>query len=210
MDFNVEKEIFVEKLLELTKTVASQQTAGNEEEVEKLMTIYRSALDLFWQDESNHALIEKMFNLCKEKDIQQALSVMTEDDLFALGEYAETFFAKGELVETSYLFQFLTLVCPGGVPHPYPYTMLGAALSGIDIKAGVQMYDFVLNIFPDNPMMLVSACDTYHADGNDARALELLKHAREVCDKHIAETPELQTIIDQIELKTKEINEPAS
>ena len=108
MDFNVEKEIFVEKLLELTKTVAAQQTAGNEEELEKLMTIYRSALDLFWQEESNHARIEKMFNLCKEKDIQQALSEMTEDDLFALGEYAETFFEKGELVETSYLFQFLT------------------------------------------------------------------------------------------------------
>lgn len=206
MDFGKEKEMFVEKLKELTKTVSSQHLQGKADDLNKLIDIYGSALDIIWQEEKNHAIIEKLFAASQEKDLQQVFSEVTDDDLFALGEYGESFFGKEDWLSTSYIFQFLTLFCPGGVPHPYPYTMLGEALSNIDVNAGVQMYDFILNIFPDNPMLLTSAAETYHASGNSERALQLLNHAKEICDQHITETPEVQTVLDQIKLKTDEIN----
>lgn len=208
MDIKEKKEIFLKKLSEITEEVAAKQ--GQDEKSpssEQIMSAYNDALNLILSDEKNLPIIDKLFSQALEKGMQQAFSLMTEEELFTLGKFGEYYFNAGKSKEASKIFQFLTLFCPSTQPHPYPYVMLGESLADINIQAGIEIYDFILYIFPDNPLVLLSAANCYYQGKLPRRALRILQHAQEVCNKHRDETPEFQEFLDQINPKIKALTE---
>jgi hypothetical protein len=69
----------------------------------------------------------------------------------------------------------LALLSPNGIPDACTYTQLAEAISELSIDSGPQIYDVVLNIFPDNQAILLVAA-----------------HDKEVCGHNVKLDPSLQ------------------
>jgi tetratricopeptide (TPR) repeat protein len=163
-----------------------------------LVMIYKSALELYATDGSCLEVLERLFAAAENQDIQNAFMGIGENEIQILSNFAETFIASGKPSESAKLFQFLTLLCPRGVPNPYAYLRLTESLALLNIDTGSQMYDFILNIFPDNPSILLSAAKCYYETERPKRSLRVLNHAKEICERHSESNPEFQKFLDLI------------
>jgi hypothetical protein len=102
------------------------------------------------------------------------------------------------------LWQFLTLIIPNGNPNVYAYMMLAEYVSDANLDAGVKMYDFLLTIFPDHPLMLMSASECFFDAEQAPKATKFLKHAKEICEADTTNEafnellPEINTMLDMV------------
>lgn len=191
---------FCSKIENMAKSISTQEIGLSNDvataSMPILLVIYKGALELFSKDEECNAILERLYDAAQENDMQSVFSATTEEDLKTLGLFAEQYRDRGELKEAAQLFQFLTLLCPGGAPHPYSYINLAETLATINLDAGLQMFDFITNIFPDNPALLISAARYYYEGERPKRALRSLTHAKEICEHNLKANPDLQEFID--------------
>ncbi|MDR0740917.1 MAG: hypothetical protein LBF34_04385 [Puniceicoccales bacterium] len=170
-----------------------------------LMTIYRAALDHYASDEGCWKVLEQIISKSEERPLQEVFASSTENDVQILTKFAETYYNEGKVQIAAQLFQFLTLLCPDGVPHPTTYMLLAESISELNIDLGLQIYDFVLNIFPDHPAILLGAARRYGDGERPKRALRLLEHAREVCEHNVETDPSLRKFLDIFNLEFEKI-----
>ncbi|UPA28240.1 MAG: hypothetical protein LW808_002960 [Verrucomicrobiota bacterium] len=164
-----------------------------------VIEIYRNALDLFTFDPECAAVLGRLYERSKTGgNMQDVFASASEDDVRILSDYAEKQVVQEQLPQAVAMFQFLTLLSPGGAAVPYTYLRLAETLSALNIDAGLEIFDFIVNIFPDNPALLVSAAQHYLSDDRPKRALRLLKHAQEVCEHNIKVNPSLEELLDAI------------
>ncbi|MDR2628734.1 MAG: hypothetical protein LBC30_01955 [Puniceicoccales bacterium] len=161
-----------------------------------LMMIYRAALALYASDTECWKVLEQIISKSEQRPLMEVFSSSTENDVQILTKFAETFYNEGKVQIAAQLFQFLTLLCPDGAPHPTTYMLLAESISELNIDLGLQIYDFVLNIFPDHPAILLGAARRYGDGEQPKRALRLLEHAKEVCEHNIKIDPTLQNFLD--------------
>lgn len=174
--------------------------------LESLVSTYGSALELIVNDPSNKVTVDKLFSAPDEQALQNIFANATETEINNMGAFGEKLLKEGKPSEAAKLFQFLTLFCPEGKPNPYAYTMLAEALSDLSLDSGMQMYDFILNIFPDNPLVLISAAKCYYDGERPKRALNILNHAKDICEKHKGDFPQFKTFLAQIEPEIEKIS----
>ncbi|MDR1434982.1 MAG: hypothetical protein LBI77_01085 [Puniceicoccales bacterium] len=172
-----------------------------------LTVIYKSALELYVTDAACLEILERLFTASENQDIQSALMGVSENEIQILGNFAETFMLSGKVAESAKLFQFLTLLCPRGAPNPYVYLRLAESLSLLNIDTGSQMYDFILNVFPDNPSIILSAAKCYYENERPKRALRILTHGKEICERHSESNPEFKKFLDLISPELLKIQE---
>jgi tetratricopeptide (TPR) repeat protein len=163
-----------------------------------LGTLYKSALELYCTDPACEMIMDNLFTNAENQDIRQALTEVSEDDIQILGDFAETFIAAGKMAEATKLFQFLILLSPRNLPNPYAYLRLAESLASLNIDSGAQLYDFILNVFPDNPSILLSAGKCYYENERPKRALRVLTHAKEICERHSESNPEFREFLDTL------------
>jgi hypothetical protein len=161
-----------------------------------LTTIYRTALDRYAGDAECWKVLDQVITRSEQRPLQEVFSSATENDVQILTKFAETFYNEGKVQIAAQLFQFLTLLCPNGTPHPTTYMLLAESVSELNIDFGLQIYDFVLNIFPDHPAILLGAARRYSDGERPKRALRLLEHAKEVCEHNVKTDPTLQNFLD--------------
>jgi tetratricopeptide (TPR) repeat protein len=167
--------------------------------------LYRAALGLYATDSDCLGVLERIFSMAEGQNLQQVLTEVSEDEVQILGNFAEQFIASGKVKEAIQLFQFLVLLSPGGIPNPYAYLRLAETLSLLNIDTGAQIYDFILNVFPDNPPILLSAGRCYYENERPKRALRVLTHAKEICERHCGSNPEFQELLDLVNLELGKI-----
>ncbi|MDR0417907.1 MAG: hypothetical protein LBH08_00520 [Puniceicoccales bacterium] len=181
----------------------SLEVAGNSTPI--IMMIYRLALERYASDENCQKVLENLFSNAEQRPLQEVLFASTENDIQILGHFAETFYNEKKMQIATQLFQFLTLLCPNGVPYPYTYLHLAESISELNIDSGLQIYDFILNIFPDNPAILLTAAKRYNQGERPKHALRLLTHAKEVCNHNVKTDKTLQTFLDLIDPELEKI-----
>jgi hypothetical protein len=200
MDTKREIDQFCQKLEDMIKEISSKElglslgTLGGSTSI--LMMIYRAALDRYANDAECWKVLEQIISKSERYSLQDVFSSSTENDVQILTKFAETFYNEGKVQIAAQLFQFLTLLCPEGAPHPTTYMLLAESISELNIDLGLQIYDFVLNIFPDHPTILLGAARRYGDGERPKRALRLLEHAREVCEHNVNTDPTLQNFLD--------------
>jgi hypothetical protein len=64
-----------------------------------------------------------------------------------------------------------------------------------------------LNVFPDNPSILFSAAKCYYETERPKRALRVLSHAKEICERHSESNPEFKEFLDLISPEFLKIQE---
>jgi hypothetical protein len=161
-----------------------------------LMMIYRSALERYTNDADCLTVLEHIFSEAEQHPLQEVFSTSTENDIQILGHFAETFYNDGKIQIAVQLFQFLTLLCPNGAP--YPGLHLTESISELSIDSGLQLYVFILSIFPDNPAILLAAAQRYNEGERPKRALRLLTHAKEICEHNVKTDPTLPEFLDRL------------
>jgi tetratricopeptide (TPR) repeat protein len=200
MDVKGEIDQFCQKLENMVREISSNElglslgiSGGN---ASILMVIYRSALERYANDEDCWKILERIFLEAESHPLQEVFAMSNENDIQVLGHFAETFYNEGKIQIAVQLFQFLTLLSPNNVPYPYAYLHLAESLSELNIDSGLQIYDFILNVFPDNPAILLAAAKRYYEGERPKRALRILNHAKEVCEHNIETDPSLQEFLD--------------
>jgi tetratricopeptide (TPR) repeat protein len=161
-----------------------------------LMMIYRAALDRYISNAECAKVLEQIISESEQRPLQEVFFTSSEEDIKTLSHFAETFYNEGKVQIAAQLFQFLTLLCPNGIPYACTYMQLAEAISELNIDTGLQIYDFILNIFPDNPAILLAAAQRYGEGERPKRALRLLAHAKEVCEHNVKIDPSLQKFLD--------------
>ncbi|MDR2812951.1 MAG: hypothetical protein LBB05_04170 [Puniceicoccales bacterium] len=200
MDTKGKLDQFCQKLENMIKEISANElglslgVAGNNTSI--LMMIYRSALDHYANDAACWTVLKQIISQSEQRPLLEVFSASTENDIQILSNFAETFYNDGKVRIAAQLFQFLTLFCPNGAPHPTTYMQLAESISELSIDSGLQIYDFILNIFPDHPAILLAAARRYGDGERPKRALRLLDHAKEVCEHNIKIDPTLQKFLD--------------
>lgn len=207
MDVNGKIDQFCKKLEILTQEISKNELGltplKGQSGIPFLGMLYKAALELYCTDPGCAAVLERLFTQAEGQDLQRVLTEVSENDIQILGDFAETFMAAGKAADAAKLFQFLILLSPRNIPNPYAYLRLAEALSTLNIDMGAQLYDFILNIFPDNPSILFSAGRCYYENERPKRALRVLTHAKEICERHSESNVEFREFLDVI---TPELN----
>jgi hypothetical protein len=200
---------FCQKLENMVKELSVNElglslgAAGNSTPI--LMMIYRAALERYASDANCLKILEHFFSDAEQRPLQEVFFTSTENDIQILGHFAETFYNDRKIQIAIQMFQFLTLLCPNGVPYPYTYLHLAESVSELSIDSGLQIYDFILNVFPDNPSILFAAAKRYGKGERPKHAFRLLTHAKEVCDHNVKIDKTLQTFLDLIDPELEKI-----
>lgn len=171
-----------------------------------LLEMYKNALNSFVQDTNCSKILETICKESETKNVQDVLASRTEADLKTLIAFAEQFLEKEDLQTAVQMFQFLTLVCPHNTPQPHTYFRLAETLSRLNIDAGLQMYDFVLTIFPNDPFLAASAAKYYEEGERPKRALRVLEEAKKICQQDNA-SPEYKKLLLTIEPQIAHLKE---
>lgn len=194
--------LFCDKIEKMMQEVLTQEGMpialnASAKSTPTVIAIYRSALEVFMLDPACAEVLKRYYDASKGAgSMQDVFSSATENDVRILSDHAETYVEKGQLQPAVAMFQFLTLFSPGGATVPHTYLRLAETLSALSVDAGIQIFDFIVNIFPDNPAILISAAQHYLDDDRPKRALRLLKHAQEVCNYNLKTNPDLQKLLD--------------
>ncbi|MDR2200802.1 MAG: hypothetical protein LBN94_01695 [Puniceicoccales bacterium] len=206
MDVNEKIDQFCQKIAAMVEELTTHdfnltaQTSATSTPI--LTMVYKSALELYSSDPACLKILERLFKAAENLNLQDVFTSVDEEEVRVLGKFAETFMNSGKLSEASKLFQFLTLLCPKSRPNPYTYARLAETFSALNVDMGSKMYDFILNVFPDNPPILLSAAKHFYENEQPKRALRILTHAQEICERHSDEGSEfrecLQIIAPQI------------
>jgi hypothetical protein len=160
-----------------------------------LSTIYRAALNRYAEDPESWKVVERIIAESEQRPIQEVFTTVSEDDVAILSKFAESFYNDGNVQIAAQLFHFLTLLCPDGSPHPITYMHLAESISELSIDSGLQIYDFILKIFPDHPAILLAAARRYGEGERPKRALSLLDHAKEVSQRETGNDPASQKFL---------------
>ncbi|MDR1590551.1 MAG: hypothetical protein LBR92_00950 [Puniceicoccales bacterium] len=172
-----------------------------------LTTIFRTALKRYASDPECWKILERITAKAEQQPLQEVFTLSTEDDIRILSKFAESFYNEGEPQIAAQLFQFLTLFCPGGSPHPITYMYLAESISELSIDTGLRIYDFILNIFPDYPAILLAAAKRYNEGERPKRALRLLEHAKEVCEYNAETDPALKEFLTLLNPELEKIQQ---
>ncbi|MDR1458015.1 MAG: hypothetical protein LBI37_00590 [Puniceicoccales bacterium] len=165
-----------------------------------MIPMYTEAIKAFAANEACAKVLKKLLDFTKTDTMSMALTKVSEYDVAILEDFAENADSAVQIK----LWQFLTLVIPEGNPNAYAYMMLAEHISDSNLDAGVKMYDFLLTIFPDHPLMLMSASECFFDSNQSEKAIKFLKHAKEICEKDPSnETvqellPEIDTLLKTI------------
>jgi tetratricopeptide (TPR) repeat protein len=200
MDVRGKIDQFCQKLERMVREISSNELGlslgASDGNTSILMTVYRTALERYANDGDCLEVLERIFSAAESRPLQEVFAASKENDIQVLGHFAETFYGEGKMQIAAQLFQFLTLLSPNNVPYPYTYLHLAESLSELSIDSGLQIYDFILNIFPDNPAILLAAAKRYSEGERPKRALRILDHAKAVCEHNIKTDPTLQEFLD--------------
>jgi hypothetical protein len=161
MDMSGKIDQFCKKLDVLTREISQDELGLKPLSGQECMPfsgmLSRVTLEVYCTDPGCAAVLERLFTQAESQDLQRVLSEVGENNIQILGDFAETFMAAGKAADAAKLFQFLILLSPRTILNPYAYLRLAEALSILDIDMRSRIYDFILNIFPDNPSILFSA-----------------------------------------------------
>ncbi|MDR0351214.1 MAG: hypothetical protein LBH49_01010 [Puniceicoccales bacterium] len=165
-----------------------------------IIPMYVEAIKIFASDEACAGILKKLLDFSKDNSMNMALTKVSNEDVAILENFTENADSSVQIK----LWQFLTLVIPDGNPNSYVYMMLAEHISDTNLDAGVKMYDFLLTIFPDHPLILLTASECFFDADQSEKAIKSLKHAKEICEKDTSNEalneilPEIDTLLETI------------
>jgi tetratricopeptide (TPR) repeat protein len=147
--------------------------------LEQSQRAYRDAWQHLLRQEEFQSIGLKIFQVLEREGIEAALQSLSEEEVSALEQEAEALLQQGKAELSGKLFQWLSLFSNDGQPNLYAYVMLAEDLANEDIGAAAKIYDFLINLFPKNPILLLSAAECHRDAQHFERALSLLNEAEQ-------------------------------
>ncbi|MDR0445044.1 MAG: hypothetical protein LBG98_02035 [Puniceicoccales bacterium] len=164
------------QLLLPQKDSASFQAA-----IKRSQSVYQNALQYLFQKEALRPLCLKIFQSLAQKGIESALKVLSDEDTGLIEREAEGLMQQGKSELSGTLFQLLTLFSHDDNPNLYAYMMLAEDVANEDLETASKIYDFLINLFPENPALLLSAAECYKDIKQFKHSLSLLEKAEQLC-----------------------------
>ncbi|MDR2377158.1 MAG: hypothetical protein LBD54_00125 [Puniceicoccales bacterium] len=121
----------------------------------------------------------KIFQVLEKEGLEAALQSLSDEEVSALEQEAEALLQQGQAELSGKLFQWLALFSSDGQPNLYAYVMLAEDVANEDIEAAAKIYDFLIHLFPKNPVLLLSAAECHRDAQHFERALSLLAEAEQ-------------------------------
>jgi tetratricopeptide (TPR) repeat protein len=168
---------------------------------------YREALEYLLKKKELQPIGFKILQALEEKGIEAALQILSDEDISAIEREAEMLMQQGKAELSGKLFQLLTLFLNDGNCNLYAYMMLAEDVANRDITTASKIYDFLVNFFPDNPVLLLSAAECHKDAQQFSSALSFLEKADHLYSDlgQDAENPTMAGIRENIQELTQEV-----
>ncbi|MDR2420132.1 MAG: hypothetical protein LBD40_02330 [Puniceicoccales bacterium] len=206
--------LFLEGIASVLKAIPFPQEEAPQKETLSLQNImqqsessYQEALEYLLKKEELRPIGLKVLQTLEEKGIADALQVLSDEDTSAVEREAEMLMQRGKAELSGKLFQLLTLFLNDGNCNLYAYMMLAEDVANRDLATASKIYDFLVNLFPDNPVLLLSAAECHKDAQQFSSALSFLEKADQLYSDFgkAAENPTLAGIRGNIQELTQEV-----
>ena len=199
--------LFLEGITSLLKAIPFQQEGvpSLQDIMQQSQSSYQEALEYLLKKKELQSIGLKILQTLEEKGIEATLQILSDEDTSAVEREAEMLMQQGKAELSGKLFQLLTLFLNDCNCNLYAYMMLAEDVANRDLATASKIYDLLVNLFPDNPVLLLSAAECHKDAQQFSSALSFLEKADQLYADlgQAAENPTMASIRENIQELTQ-------